>query len=326
MKLSSLLQLLFAFLIGATITALTTFALVRHVQTSIATAQVSSDPSVWMQTARTQAYEPCYDGCDDCDDPDWAYNACAMTASVNVTGVICDGNLMWNWVERYPLECLQALGEIYQADALSQLKQSYRNQFAVIIITVLAGVFVAVVTYKIWGCIAADAATATTHPGRGIRWRRCLITAAFASMLSRSGAFPCAGYDPVADQYFVNANKTLYGVVHGWFSDCYTYSCDCSTDCSSGGDDSPSCFTSCDTCTSSDLAPITYVNATLPYVQACGFELVDAVDGDVDVRVANPLIEKNWLVKISVNMFNLTNVTDPSIFCLHDFANQTNGT
>src|SRR5208282_3450741 len=81
------LRILFALLIGATIPAFTTFALVRHVQNEIANAQVSPDPEVWMQTARTQAYEPCYDGCDDCDGPDWAYNACAMTARANVTGV-----------------------------------------------------------------------------------------------------------------------------------------------------------------------------------------------------------------------------------------------
>jgi hypothetical protein len=64
-----------------------------------------------------------------------------------------------------------------------------------------------------------------------------------------------------------------------------------------------------------------YVNAAFGHVKACGFESVDAVDGEVNMRVANPLIEKKWWVKISVNKFNLTDVTDPSIFCLHDFAN-----
>jgi len=81
------------------------------------------------------------------------------------------------------------------------------------------------------------------------------------------------------------------------------------------------CSTTCSTCTTSNAAPIEYVNATLGDIKACGFELVDALDGDVNMRVANPLIEKKWWVKISVNKFNLTDVTDPSIFCLHDFAN-----
>ena len=66
------------------------------------------------------------------------------------------------------------------------------------------------------------------------------------------------------------------------------------------------------------------MKATLGRVRACGFELVDAVDavdGDVNMRVANPLIEKEWWVRVSVNKFNLTDVTDPSIFCLYDFAN-----
>jgi hypothetical protein len=150
-----------------------------------------------------------------------------------------------------------------------------------------------------------------------------LITTAFASIVSHSRAYPCAGYGPIADQYFINANKTLYGKVHGWFSNCYDYTCGCTTTClGTGGDGSGTwCFTTCMTCTTSDTAPIKYVKAALGHVKACGFELVGGVDGDVNMRVANPLIEKEWWVKISVNKFNLTDVTDPSIFCLHDFAN-----
>jgi hypothetical protein len=153
--------------------------------------------------------------------------------------------------------------------------------------------------------------------------RIALITTAFASIVSRSRAYPCTGHGPIADQYFINANKTLYGVVHGWLSDCYDYTCGCTTFCWGMGGDScgRSCSTTCSTCTASNTAPIKYVNAILGHVKACGFELMDVVDGDVNMRVANPLIEKKWWVKISVNKFNLTDVTDPSIFCLHDFAN-----
>jgi hypothetical protein len=341
------LRLPVAVLIGANITAFTTFALVRHVQHKIANAKVNSDPKEWMHMARTKAYDACYYGCNDCHDTDWAYKACKMTARANVTGVICDGNMMWNWAARYPTECLKAVGEFYKAEALGKLKQTYRNQLAVIILTVLAGIIGAFVTGKIWSCIAARCqARARSRPSGGppryqaageeqspppyspprmrgggrSAGRIALITTAFASILSRSHAYPCTGYNPTANQYFTNANKTLYGVVHGWFSDCYDYTCGCTTSCYII-QASMLCSTTCSTCTASNAAPIEYVNATLGHIKACGFELVDALDGDVNMRVANPLIEKKWWVKISVNKFNLTDVTDPSIFCLHDFAN-----
>ena len=380
------LRLPVAVLTGAIITAFTTFALVRHVQHEIANAKVSSDPRKWMQIARTEAYDACYYGCNDCRHTDWAYNACKMTARANVTGVICDGNLMWNWAARYPTECLEAVGELYKAEALRKLKQTYRNQLALIILTVLAGIIGAVITCKIWSCTAARCqARPRSRPSSGpstyqaadnepspppkfpprmrggagrSAGRITLITTAFASIVSRSRAYPCTGHGPIADQYFINANKTLYGVVHGWLSDCYDYTCGCTTfcwgmggdswgmggdswgmggdswgmDCDSWGMDGDSwgmggdscgrsCSTTCRTCTASNAAPIEYVNAILGHVKACGFELMDVVDGDVNMRVANPLIEKKWWVKISVNKFNLTDVTDPSIFCLHDFAN-----
>jgi hypothetical protein len=344
------LRLPVAVLIGAGITVFTTFALVRHVQHEIANAKVSSDPGEWIQIARTDAYDACYYGCNDCYDTSWAYNSCKMTARANVTGVICDGNLMWNWAKRYPVECVKAVGEIYKAEALRKLKQTYRNQLAVIILTVLAGIIGGVITCKIWSCTAARCqARARSRPSSGpskyqaagkepspppyfpprVRGggrsagRIALINTAFASIVSRSRAFPCTGYGPIADQYFTNVNKTLYGVVHGWFSDCYHYTCHCITFCSGTGRNGGvgSCSTTCSTCTASHAAPIRYVNAILGHVKACGFELVGAVDGDVNMRVANPLIEKKWWVKISVNKFNVTDVTDPSIFCLHDFAN-----
>lgn len=345
------LRLPVAVLTGAIITAFTTFALVRHVQHEIANAKVSPDPRKWMQIARTEAYDACYYGCNDCGRTDWAYNACKMTARANVTGVICDGNLMWNWAARYPTECLEAVGELYKAEALRKLKQTYRNQLALIILTVLAGIIGAVITCKIWSCTAARCqARPRSRPSSGpsryqaadnepsppphfpprmrggagrSAGRIALITTAFASIVSRSRAYPCTGHGPIADQYFINANKTLYGVVHGWLSDCYDYTCGCTTFCWGMGGDScgRSCSTTCSTCTASNTAPIKYVNAILGHVKACGFELMDVVDGGVNMRVANPLIEKKWWVKISVNKFNLTDVTDPSIFCLHDFAN-----
>src|SRR5204862_392685 len=81
------LRLPLALLAGSGITAGTTYALVKHVQHLIATAQVSSDPSVWIQKARDDGYGACYNGCDDCQDVSFAYNACEKTARAIVPGV-----------------------------------------------------------------------------------------------------------------------------------------------------------------------------------------------------------------------------------------------
>jgi len=89
-------------LVGGGIFAGTTYALVVRVQWLMATATVSSDPNVWMQEARTKAYDVCYFSCtDNCNDVNYAWNACARTALANVTGIQCDGAKMWNWV-RFP--------------------------------------------------------------------------------------------------------------------------------------------------------------------------------------------------------------------------------
>ncbi len=48
---------------------------------------------------------------------------------------------------------------------------------------------------------------------------------------------------------------------------------------------------------------------------------MDNVEDEVSLRIANPLLEKNWRVKISVNRYNVTDVTDPSVMCLWDIGN-----
>ncbi|KAF2667702.1 hypothetical protein BT63DRAFT_426553 [Microthyrium microscopicum] len=343
-----------AILVGCAITAGTTYALVRHVQHIIASAKVSSDPNHWTQVARSEAYDACYLGCNDCDDVNFAYNACAMTAKANVTGIICDGNSMWNWRNRYPIECLNAVGVFYKATALKNLKQSYRNQLAIIILTVLAGVLGALLTFKVWKMsMTSRAARIAKEETALVMWpsnsgyfprphpealyhststprsksrktqgnRKTGIAGlfvAFTALFGKAHAYPCTGYDPVADQYFRNANSTIYGVVHGWYSDCYDYECNCITSCSTTSSGT-SCSVSCSICTASDAAPSKYVNAVLSAVKACGFQLTDEAPTDVNVRVANPLIEKNKWVKISVNTFNITaDKTDSGVQCLHD--------
>ncbi|KAF2433291.1 hypothetical protein EJ08DRAFT_676832 [Tothia fuscella] len=338
-----------AILLGCAITGGTTYALVRWVQHLIATAKVNADPVVWMQEARHKAYDACYYGCSTCSDAWWAYNACAMTAKANVTGIMCDGNKLWNWKDRYPLECLHAVGEFYKADALGKLKKNYRNRLAIVILTVLAGVVGSILVYAVWKKYTRKlneaaqrhrtssivwtqkstpqtdfnekeytTSTTTRHSGSTTSTtnRKLALLTSLAIFTARpTNAYSCAGYSKPVNQYFVNGNHTIYGVIHGYLSNCYDYTCNCSTVCSGGS--MPSCSTICSTCTGVDVVPRSYVNRVLPKVQSCGFKVVDAVGGDVNLRVANAGIERNWWVMIRVNKYNLTEGTDEGVECLH---------
>ncbi|KAK0615375.1 hypothetical protein B0T17DRAFT_620163 [Bombardia bombarda] len=166
-----------ALLVGAGIIGGTTYALVARVQHLIATAAVDGDPNRWKAAARTQAYDACYLGCNDCSDPSFAFNACQVTASVQsqVTGrVICDGNKMWNWAaaDRYPDQCLDAIGKILMGTALDSLKKSYRNQLAIIVLTVLGGVVGGIITYFLWRrfTVSKEDREAAKHK-RKVTWR-----------------------------------------------------------------------------------------------------------------------------------------------------------
>lgn len=59
-------------------------------------------------------------------------------------------------------------------------------------------------------------------------------------------AYPCISYDSAVNQYFVNPNRVIFGVVHGWASDCYN--------------------------------PRKNVDDVLPSIRDCGFELANAVE------------------------------------------------
>jgi hypothetical protein len=344
-----------AILVGCAITAGTTYALVNRVQHLIAAASVDPNPNTWIQAAQTQAYDACYLGCSDCGNPSYAYDACAKTAQANVTGIICDGNRMWNWKDRYPPECLAAVGEILKADALAAQQQTYRNQLAIIILTVLGGVVGGWITYKLWKrCTErrpriAEVTREGASKSRFFRvspWRtkgakekapragkgrvKMLWAISLGLFARKASAYACTGYNPAYNQYFVNSDGTIFGLVHGWLSDCYDQrvcSTSCSTTCSkgsSGGSSScsQSCTTSCITVTYSDKAPQAFVNDIMPKVKACGFQPADAVGGVVDTRIANWGIERNWWVKISVNGYNITKSTDTDvmILCLHDIG------
>lgn len=251
-------------LVGAAITGGTTYALVARVQNLIANAAVDGDLVRWKQAARTQVYDACYHGCNDCSDPEYAYNACQKTARVDIKGVVCDGNKMWNWAaaDRYPERCLAAVGRLLMGEELERLKQSYRNQLAIIILTVLGGVLGGVVTYLLWRRLTTSKKQReAANPSSGSRtwsirrpatWslrRRhsnsspthsqhrkprlaTIVTALFAvSKAKPAHAYACTGHDPAWNQYFISTNTTapaISGVVHGWLSDCRTRQ-DCST-------------------------------------------------------------------------------------------------
>jgi hypothetical protein len=339
------LRLPAALLVGACITAGTTFALVKHVQHLIANAAVNADPETWLQKARTDGYEACYNGCNDCHDINWSYNACQLTVQAQAEGVNCSGLLMWNWVDRYPTVCLQALGVIYKAQALKDLKQSYRNQLSIIILTVLAGVLGAWIVYrKIWprflpikspaswpappSYYQSTAARPRSKPKskrRHRQWPAFWRTAASASMIPTARAYACWGYSPKSNQYFTNPTTNISGVIHGWTSDCYTQTEQCGQSCS-GGDPTTGAGQTCTTtyCTYvyENASPSYYVNYAAGRVSACGFQLVDNVPQEVSLlRVGNPLLERNWRVRVSVSQYNISDATDPSVWCLYDFGN-----
>ncbi|KFY25717.1 hypothetical protein V491_01626 [Pseudogymnoascus sp. VKM F-3775] len=335
--------IILAILVGCAITGWTTYALVRDIQRDIAIyAHVveSRDGNYWMQVARTKVYGACYHGCTDCDMASYTSNACAKTAEVNITGVICDGNIMWNWKDRYPVACLEAAGEIYKTDMLKIPKRNHMKRLGFLVLTVLAGIeekdakrapekrqMATNATVRPgppppstkWKDGASSICTEheaglTSPPNKSKKKARRSISlstlslATLAAMPGRAAASPlvailsitatsiygssttysCINSDSAANQYFVNANRTIFGVVHGWDSNCYNSR--------------------------------KYLDDVLPSVVDCGFELADAVEGDTNLRIANPLIERQWRVTIRVNGFNITSSTetDQSIQCLHD--------
>lgn len=71
-----------SFIVGGGIPAVTTWALVKNVQSRLAHAYVDSRPDAWLSKARTD-YDHCYNGCNDCHDLSFAYKACLKTSQVS---------------------------------------------------------------------------------------------------------------------------------------------------------------------------------------------------------------------------------------------------
>ncbi|KAH9906856.1 hypothetical protein F4778DRAFT_800817 [Xylariomycetidae sp. FL2044] len=338
-----------ALMVGIAITTSTTWALATWVQRLVDNARIPADPQRWMQEARAKDWDPCYQGCDDCDDPSYAWDACVRTALVGA--VDCDARNTWNWADRYPEACLLGRGAQYRERALEDLRQSYRDRLAIILLTVLAGVLGGCAVYALWkrataGNRARAEGVAQSWPGwranriraklrphrvhghshgHGQRIKGFFAAAVLALCGTRKGAaaaaahatWPCVvGPGSLYDAYFTNGNRTISVSVHGWLSECqHVTTCEpvCSPACSQFG-----CATVCDpVCTQHREVrrrPQEYVDAAAVRVRQCGFE--DLVDADASLaqqahlRVANPGIERHWWVKISVNAYNVTDPRD----------------
>ncbi|KAI0020956.1 hypothetical protein F4780DRAFT_778948 [Xylariomycetidae sp. FL0641] len=335
----SRLALPLAILSGSAITAGSTFALAKHVTNAIANAKVSDDPVKWMQMAKKKDYEPCYNGCTDCNDPSFAYRACMRTSEIHAKDdtVICDGRKLWNWAIRYPSECLAARGEFYREKALKDLKTDYKARWALIILTVIAGLVGAGLVYWTWAKLTAKRRTRAEQmirdwPGwrtqrRAKReqssWKKPFVF--FLAMCGRgAAAYHCTGRHEGHYMDFANQNQTIYARARGWISECY---------------DKEVCWDSYEPfCISNSCTPVmreycideTYVSVTPeqylqiiePRIAECGFKRVSLLGADTSLRLASPGLERDWRVRIDVNGYNVTDPeeTDAEILCLHDIG------
>lgn len=249
---------------------------------------------------------------------------------------------------RYPAECLKALGVIYKAEALTKRKHTYRNQLAVIILTVLAGIIGATIIHRLWGrwfpsypppqrwpsyppTYTASSRPPRSKPSR--KWPFFWRTVATSTLLTTSHAYPCWGFSPSSNQYFTSTNTSLSpaisGVIHGYTSSCHQVAYVCGSTCTTSGSSSSGGGTTTicrpDFCyrDEEDEKPEFFVNYTTKRVQDCGFRLVEAeeVESEVGMRVAHPLIERNWRVSIKVDRFNGTEGTEDVVWCLWDIGN-----
>jgi hypothetical protein len=297
----------------------------------LCTAQVSQSPEHWSQIARISAYDRCYNGCYDCINVDSIEEACRMTTKATVSGLVCDASKMWTWADRYPTECLEAIGEIYKANALWWKKLKLCALYLLTILSLPLGILA--------NDAMPPARQATPSPSANRQQRLAarrntpkvtsttplLLTTVLLvlALCAPTSAFACTNHHPAHNQLFASEDNTLYGIIHGWLSNCYEHAYSCGESCATAeGDKSPAAATSCSaiscTETRTDRAPADFVKAVVPKVQACGFRLVDYVSVVVDMRIANPRIEGKLWVKVSVNRFNGLDRVDDRVGCLYD--------
>lgn len=312
----------------------------------IASISIPLDPPHWSQIAREQAYNICYDGCNDCLDVSSIATACLLTTKVQISGVICDAQQMWTWDSydaKFPQECLGAVGELYREDALRRKRFWWKALYALTLLAFPAGygVFLGAkwgVTKiqaregNVWGGDRGEARprvrTSNNSSARNIDSRTPLLAAAILTLAftPQVDAYACLK-GQAYNQLFTDPSRTLFGVVHGWLSNCKDESYSCGETCtrtSSGGSSWDDCNTNWCNREEVEKTPQMYVNAVVPWIQRCGLKLVDHVPEIIDKRVANPNIEGRFWVKISVNRINSTDGAglDKYVNCLWWIPNQ----
>ncbi|QDS72882.1 hypothetical protein FKW77_007560 [Venturia effusa] len=422
--------------IGLNTLALGYFAwvLIGLAQGTAAKEQAKPRFASWRQDALELAYKACYDGCVDCVDEKYALDACTQTAKVNVTGVICNGNQIWNWHDRYPDVCLQAIAKTYKAAAEEKMLKShgwraFRISLALTFTLIVGGL-------SGWLAVRFNrrkpaAMTTTTRPARAdasgqlICLRPLRIRHSIASTLPQYPGPPPPSYtsadanrstdststartestpiwppsrdrtsgvsssdsdleraseelnkveerpdqhtgpdiksssashksnfvsrrvaialglialfgnttaarickDNVTTRHFTNPSHTIFGNVRGWLaSERSEYACHCrDVHCppkQGRNAKSSVCDKNCDTCVRHTTSSLTHVDNIKPKIGSCGFGFVDEAVGQADQRVANALIEKNWLTTITVNTFNVTDKTAQQVWCLYGIGHQ----
>jgi hypothetical protein len=318
-------SVVFGFMIGI-FSAIGWILYVNHL---LNTAQVPQSAEHWIQIARNKAYGLCYDGCYDCIDVDSIEKACHMTTKVTVSGVTCDASKIWTWVNRYPIECLEAVGEIYKADALWWKKLWISSLYLLTVLSIPIAVLADNAMAQIHE-INTRSRRPSLHNRRknGNNSRTPLLHVTTVSILiltlaTPATAYACTHYHPAHNQLFANEDNTLYGVIHGWLSNCYNLDYSCGESCTTLaidkiGEASTSCSAISCTETRTNRGPIDFVRSAARKVQECGFRLVDIVPGVVDMRIANPRIEGKLWVKVAVNRFNGSEGVEPKLKCLYN--------
>ncbi|KFZ10685.1 hypothetical protein V501_05080 [Pseudogymnoascus sp. VKM F-4519 (FW-2642)] len=149
----NIFSILLAVLIACAITGGTTYALADRVKREIANdrgPENSGDRARWMLAARTKVYHACYNGCD--ASPSCTSEACAKTAALNVTGVVCDANVLWDQRDRYPAPCLEAVAEMRKREAFGAERKEHLNFLSMMIFIVPGGTIGGLLAYGIFWC------------------------------------------------------------------------------------------------------------------------------------------------------------------------------
>lgn len=149
-------SILFAVFVICAIIGGPTGGLVVAIQREIANSRGPVNPgdrARWMKVARTKVYDACYNGCD--ASPNCASEACAKTAALNITGVVCNANALWDQRDRYPVPSLEAVAEISKRDAFRKERENHLVLLVMVLPIVACGLLIGVLAYYIfYGCVA----------------------------------------------------------------------------------------------------------------------------------------------------------------------------